>query len=97
MTVAVARDGDGVRVEVADTGRGIPEADHDRIFEPFRQASDTVPDGPRGTGLGLPIARQIVRAHGGDLRVRSAPGEGSAFWFTVPIVPPDLRRPPAPA
>ena len=81
--------GDGVLVEVADTGKGIPDADLERIFEPFRQASDTVPDGPRGTGLGLPIARQIVRAHGGDLRVRSTPGEGSAFWFDVPTTPPE--------
>ena len=65
-----------MRVAVADTGRGIPEADLERIFEPFRQASDTLPGGPRGTGLGLPIARQIVRAHDGDLLVSSAPGEG---------------------
>jgi signal transduction histidine kinase len=89
VTVSVGRDeaGDAVRVAVTDTGRGIPEADHERIFEPFRQASDTVPDGPRGTGLGLPIARQIVRAHGGELRVRSAPGEGSTFWFAIPSAP----------
>jgi signal transduction histidine kinase len=84
VTVRVGADGDAVRVDVADTGKGIPAADLERIFEPFRQASDTDPDGPRGTGLGLPIARQIVRAHGGDLLVRSTPGEGSTFWFTVP-------------
>jgi signal transduction histidine kinase len=47
-----------------------------------------MPDGPRGTGLGLPIARQIVRAHGGDLRVVSEPGEGSTFWFSVPAATP---------
>ncbi len=73
-----------VRVAVADSGRGIPAADLERIFEPFRQASDTLPDDPRGTGLGLPIARQIVRAHGGELEVRSVPNEGSTFWFRVP-------------
>ena len=90
VTVTVARDalpgaaGDGVRVAVADTGRGIAEADLERIFEPFRQASDTMPDAPLGTGLGLPIARQIVRAHGGDLLVRSTRGAGSTFWFTIP-------------
>ncbi len=87
VRVTVDRPDGEVRVAVADTGRGIPEADLDRIFEPFRQASDTVPDGPRGTGLGLPIARQIVRAHGGDLRVTSVPGEGSTFWFAVPDGP----------
>jgi signal transduction histidine kinase len=86
VTVTVGRDEDeqAVRVAVTDTGRGIPESDLETIFEPFRQASDTLPDGPRGTGLGLPIARQIVRAHGGDLCVRSTPGTGSTFWFTIP-------------
>ncbi len=89
VSVTVVRSADEVRVAVTDTGKGVGEADLERIFEPFRQASDTMPDGPRGTGLGLPIARQIVRAHGGDLRVRSAPGEGSTFWFTIPATPPE--------
>ncbi|MEI7742640.1 MAG: ATP-binding protein [Chloroflexota bacterium] len=83
--VTVTRDGDFVRVAVRDSGRGIPEADLERIFEPFRQSSDTVPDGPKGTGLGLPIARQIVEAHGGSMGVRSAPGAGSTFWFRIPV------------
>jgi signal transduction histidine kinase len=87
VTVGVARDGSALRVSVTDTGRGIAEADLERIFEPFRQASDTVPDGPLGTGLGLPIARQIVRAHGGDLLVDSRPGGGSTFVFTIPVAP----------
>jgi signal transduction histidine kinase len=87
VTVVVARDGSALRVSVTDTGRGIAEADLERIFEPFRQASDTVPDGPQGTGLGLPIARQIVRAHGGDLLVDSRPGAGSTFRFTIPVAP----------
>ena len=66
-------------------GGSRPE-DVDRIFEPFRQSSDTVPDGPKGTGLGLPISRQIVEAHGGVLDVDSVPGEGSTFWFRVPAL-----------
>ena len=84
VSVTVDQDDGNVRVAVADTGRGIPEADLEQIFEPFRQASDTLPGGPRGTGLGLPIARQIVRAHGGDLLVSSTPGRGSTFWFSIP-------------
>ncbi len=84
VTVSVDQVDGSVRVAVADTGRGIPDADLEQIFEPFRQASDTLPDGPRGTGLGLPIARQIVRAHGGDLLVSSTPGRGSTFWFSIP-------------
>ncbi len=84
VRVRVAHDADHVRVEVTDCGRGIAEVDRERIFEPFRQASDTLPDGPKGTGLGLPISRQIVEAHGGTMGVSSVVGAGSTFWFRVP-------------
>ena len=84
VRVAVSREERGVRVAVTDSGRGIAPDDIERIFEPFRQASDTVPDAPRGTGLGLPISRQIVDAHGGAMGVDSAPGAGSTFWFRIP-------------
>jgi len=87
VTVTVTLDGDAVRVEVRDQGRGIAASDLERIFEPFRQASDTLPDGPKGTGLGLPISRQIVAAHGGEMGVVSAPGAGSTFWFRIPVPP----------
>ena len=84
VRVGVARDRDGVRVAVTDSGRGIAAGDLERIFEPFRQSSDTVPEGPKGTGLGLPISRQIVEAHGGTMGVDSTPGAGSTFWFRIP-------------
>jgi signal transduction histidine kinase len=87
VRVGARRDGDHVRVEVRDSGRGVAPEDHERIFEPFRQASDTVAEGPRGTGLGLPISRQIVEAHGGTMGVESAPGAGSTFWFRIPVPP----------
>jgi signal transduction histidine kinase len=85
VRVQVAPDADHVRVEVTDSGRGIAEGDRERIFEPFRQASDTLPDGPKGTGLGLPISRQIVEAHGGTMGVSSVVGGGSTFWFRIPV------------
>jgi len=88
VRVEVARDDGHVRVAVVDSGRGIAPEDRERIFEPFRQASDTVPEGPRGTGLGLPISRQIVEAHGGSMGVESAPGAGSTFWFRLPVAAP---------
>jgi signal transduction histidine kinase len=84
VEVRVLRAADALRVEVRDSGKGISAADLERIFEPFRQASDTMPDGPRGTGLGLPISREIVQAHGGRMGVESEVGEGSTFWFTIP-------------
>jgi signal transduction histidine kinase len=84
VSAAPVEEGQGVRVAVTDSGRGVAPEDVARIFEPFRQASDTVPDGPKGTGLGLPISRQIVGAHGGVLDVDSVPGRGSTFWFRIP-------------
>ena len=71
-----------VRFTVTDTGNGIARKYHERLFEKFFQ----VPESDlRGTGLGLYIAKEIVRAHGGDIGVESEPGKGSTFWFTLPV------------
>jgi len=69
-----------VRVEVQDTGIGISPELADRVFEPFFRVNETV---AVGTGLGLPIAREIVRQHGGDLVVESRPDVGSIFCFDL--------------
>jgi signal transduction histidine kinase len=55
------------------------------IFEKFRQVGDTLTDKPHGTGLGLPISRQIVRQFGGTLWVESIPSQGATFSFTLPV------------
>jgi signal transduction histidine kinase len=72
-------------LSVIDTGRGIAEADLPRIFQKFTQAGNTVTDKPQGTGLGLPICKEIVEHHGGRIWVKSEPGQGSSFSFTLPI------------
>jgi len=74
-----------VRVDVHDDGPGIPPDDQQIIFEKFRQGGDVLTDRPQGTGLGLPISRQIVEHLGGALWVASEPGRGSTFSFTLPV------------
>ena len=74
-----------LRVDVADNGLGISAGDHEIIFEKFRQVSDTLTDKPQGTGLGLPICRQIVGRCGGRLWVESELGSGATFSFTLPL------------
>jgi signal transduction histidine kinase/putative methionine-R-sulfoxide reductase with GAF domain len=84
VTVSVKNRGQEVLFAVIDTGAGIPPDKQDLIFEPFIQTEN----GERqmqGTGLGLPISRSLVRAHGGELWVDSEQGEGSAFFFTLPV------------
>jgi signal transduction histidine kinase len=85
VRVALTLEPDRVRVAVNDNGPGIDPRDHESIFEKFRQVGDTLTDRPHGTGLGLPISRQIVRQFGGELWVESVPGEGATFSFTLPL------------
>lgn len=73
-----------VEIAVADTGIGIAAKDQPRIFNKFEQVSANKPAGIAGTGLGLPLAREIVEKHGGQLRVESAINKGSIFAFTLP-------------
>ncbi len=85
VTCRARRDGDEVVISVTDTGLGIAVEDQPRVFEQFSQVGDTLTGKPFGTGLGLPICRQIVERHGGRLWVESALGSGSTFSFTLPI------------
>jgi len=70
--------GDGIILTVEDNGPGIPEADHDKIFEPFYSTKFS------GTGLGLANARSLVEQHGGSLQVESTQGDGTTFFVILP-------------
>jgi signal transduction histidine kinase len=73
------------RVAVSDNGPGVPEEEQEMIFEKFRQGGSVLTDKPHGTGLGLPISRQIIEYFGGSLWVESRPGQGATFVFTLPL------------
>jgi signal transduction histidine kinase/DNA-binding NarL/FixJ family response regulator len=74
-----------VRFQVRDSGVGIPPDDLAHVFERFRQAGSPATRIRGGTGLGLAIARELVRLHGGEIGAESTPGQGSTFWFVVPL------------
>jgi signal transduction histidine kinase/ligand-binding sensor domain-containing protein len=89
ITLATAVEGDGVRVEISDDGKGIPVDIIGRIFEPF---FTTKPIGT-GTGLGLSVSYGIVRKHGGTIEATSTEGEGTTFTIRLPVVPPAAGSP----
>jgi CheY-like chemotaxis protein/anti-sigma regulatory factor (Ser/Thr protein kinase) len=87
ITCRAGRRAGDIVVSVVDTGMGIAPADQPKVFERFKQVGDTLTDKPKGTGLGLPICREIVEHHGGRIWVESEPGKGSTFSFSVPVPP----------
>ncbi len=79
ISVATEADSDCVRISIEDTGTGIDEMHMDRIFTPFFSTKEM------GTGLGLPLAQQIVAEHGGEIKCASKLGEGAVFVISLPI------------
>ncbi len=85
VKVSARQVGEYVESCVEDTGSGIPQDKLDSIFISFQQLEDSLTRKHGGAGLGLPISKQLVEAHGGQMWVESKPGQGSKFFFTVPI------------
>jgi signal transduction histidine kinase len=85
LALDVYRRGDEVRVAVADRGIGIAKAEHRKIFDKFDRAEDSLVHETKGSGLGLPLVRHIMEAHGGSVEVESAPGKGSTFTLVLPV------------
>jgi two-component system phosphate regulon sensor histidine kinase PhoR len=72
-------------MRITDTGQGIAADEVERVFERFYQSARQPGESLRGTGLGLSLARHIVEAHGGRMWVESQLGQGSTFFFTLPV------------
>ncbi|MDF2713517.1 MAG: response regulator [Paenibacillus sp.] len=84
IAVSALREGDWIRITVADTGIGIPEDKLTAVFEPFEQVGEIAAT-LDGTGLGLPLTKKLVELHGGTIGIRSAPGKGTECTFTLPV------------
>ena len=94
VTVSASLREDDVLIEITDTGIGISEEDQKQLFSKFFRVDSTLTREIGGTGLGLSICKSVVELHGGEVGVRSKTGEGSTFWFTLPVASADLVRTP---
>lgn len=86
--VSLSRTGGDAVVSIRDEGQGIPEADRQKLFQPFARMSVKSTGGEKSTGLGLAIVRKIVEGHAGRIRVESEPGRGTAVSFSLPLTDP---------
>ncbi len=92
LGVYLYRQNGSVHLEVVDHGIGIPAKEQPRIFEKFYRVGDPLVHNTKGSGLGLSLVRHIVRAHGGEVTVESAPGHGSKFIITLPVQASELQQ-----
>ena len=93
LGVKLYRDNGSVKLEVADHGIGIARRDQSKIFEKFYRAGDPLVHNTKGSGLGLSLVRHITEAHGGAIEVESAPGTGSKFTMSLPLMSAVVEQP----
>ncbi|MGH2365217.1 MAG: sensor histidine kinase, partial [Chloroflexota bacterium] len=84
ITVATHRDENRVVIDVADSGPGLATGEAQRVFEKFYRVGDSLTQQQQGSGLGLAIVRSLVELHGGEVSVRSEPGQGATFSVRLP-------------
>ena len=88
VKVALRHDHEEASIAISDNGVGIPKEEHERIFERFHRVSTGLVHDVKGSGLGLPLVRHIVEAHGGSVTLESEPGKGSTFTLHLPLAGP---------
>ncbi|HEY7123337.1 MAG TPA: ATP-binding protein [Ktedonobacterales bacterium] len=89
ITIAQTGDGQSAQVRIHDTGIGIPREQQARLFARFSRASNAAAHGITGTGLGLFLCRELIERHGGRIWLQSEEGQGSTFFFTLPLTSPE--------
>ena len=89
LRLEVRRDAGRVLIAVADRGIGVAKGEQKKIFEKFYRAEDSLVHETKGSGLGLPLVRHIMEAHGGSVEVESSPGKGSTFTLVLPVARPE--------
>ncbi|MGB5262049.1 MAG: HAMP domain-containing sensor histidine kinase, partial [Lutimonas sp.] len=82
VSMSTQKVGNTIQIRITDNGSGIPDSIKEKIFQPFFTTKPT----NQGTGLGLSLSYDIVKAHGGELKVESKEGEGSSFIISLPII-----------
>jgi CheY-like chemotaxis protein/anti-sigma regulatory factor (Ser/Thr protein kinase) len=87
VTIETRAVNDQLLVSITDTGPGIPPEDQKRIFEPFQQLDNSTRRQYGGSGLGLTISKQFIEMHEGQMSLESHPGNGTTFFFTLPLTP----------
>jgi signal transduction histidine kinase len=85
VRIQAARCGGFTEISVSDTGIGIPEDQQQAVFDKFHQVRAGIEGGHEGTGLGLAITKRLVEQHRGSISLKSEPGKGACFTFTIPI------------
>ena len=93
ISINARLDKDKVKVEVADTGIGISQDDVEKLFDEFYRVDNKINQNVQGTGLGLPLAKKIVEAHGGTMWVTSELKKGTTFHFTLPLEQSEAKGP----
>jgi signal transduction histidine kinase len=91
VSAANGQNGPSVEIRVADHGPGIPQDELEHIFDPFFRGRRAIQDQVHGTGLGLNLVKKIVEAHGGTIKVKSQPMNGTEFIIRIPAAPPELQ------